>query len=313
MVPEAPRVVFSSAYEVPLGSHVFPTKKFRLVRERLLKEGVSPSLFVEAPAAKDEEVLTAHRPSYVEKLKKGTLSPVEIAQLELPYSEALVRAAWICVGGTRLACEIALEQRWAAHLGGGFHHAFSDHGEGFCVLNDMACAILTLQKKGAIQRALVVDLDLHQGNGTASIFRSASSVYTFSMHEENNYPFFKIPSRWDIGLPTGTKDAEYLTLLKDALSRIMAEWEGDLVLYQAGADPYFEDQLGGLSLTLEGLARRDELVFEACEAKKVPVCVVLGGGYAVNFNDTVAIHTQTVRSLLERAKKTVLHSHAEKK
>lgn len=307
---EGSRIVTSDLYEVKLGIHVFPTMKFRLVRERLLKEGVSSSLFVEAPMASDAEVLLVHERSYMEKLKRGALSAEEIARLELPYSEALVRASWVCVGGTRLACEIALKRQWAMHLGGGFHHAFADHGEGFCVLNDMACAIRSLQQRGMVRRVLVVDLDLHQGNGTASIFKTDPSVYTFSMHEENNYPFFKVPSRWDIGLPTGTGDGKYLTLLQEALSRIGREWESDLLLYQAGADPYCEDQLGGLSLTLEGLRKRDEEVFEFAERKKIPVCVVLGGGYALHPEDTVSIHAQTARSLLLRA--GCLHSHAEK-
>ena len=305
------RIVYSDAYEVPLEGHVFPTQKFRLVREKLLREGVDPSLFQEAPVATDEEILSVHSREYIEKLKRGTLSSMEMAQLELPYSGALVRAAWICVGGTRLASEIAKKQQWAIHLGGGFHHAFADHGEGFCVLNDMACAILALRKKVMAQRVLVVDLDLHQGNGTASIFQKDPAVFTFSMHEENNYPFFKVPGSWDIGLATGIKDTEYLDQLHKALSQLTHSWEGDFLLYQAGADPYCEDQLGGLSLTLEGLRQRDELVFEFAKEKRVPVCVVLGGGYAMNFEDTVEIHTQSARLLLSYAGD--LHPHAEKK
>lgn len=311
MSREGPWIVYSDAYEVRLGSHVFPTEKFRLVRERLLREGIPPSFFVEAPTARDEEVLLAHTSPYVEKLKRGTLSLAEIATLELPYSEALIRAAWMCVGGTRLACELALAQQWAIHLGGGFHHAFADHGEGFCVLNDMACAILCLQKRGVLRKALVVDLDLHQGNGTAAIFRNNPTVFTFSMHEENNYPLFKIPGSLDIGLATGTGDAAYLAQLRQHLSRIMNTWESELLVYQAGADPYCEDQLGGLALTLEGLRQRDEIVFKFAKSKKIPVCAVLGGGYAVRPEDTISIHTQTARSLLSYA--GCLQSHAEKK
>jgi acetoin utilization deacetylase AcuC-like enzyme len=202
---------------------------------------------------------------------------------------------WLCAGGTLGTARCALSEGVAVHLGGGFHHAFPDHGEGFCLINDVAIAIAALRRDGVLGRALVVDLDVHQGNGTAAIFAGVPEVFTFSMHQESNYPAWKPPSDLDLGLEDGVKDEEYLALLSRHLPDIVDAHEPELAVYLAGADPYAEDQLGGLALTRDGLRRRDALVLETCRERDVPVAVTLAGGYARREADTVAIHVATVR------------------
>jgi acetoin utilization deacetylase AcuC-like enzyme len=279
---------------------VFPTQKYRLVRDRLLAEcTVSSADLVEPAAASDEHIALVHTADYVEKIKTGTLSAEDELRLEVPFSPALRDAAWLCAGGTTLAGRLALEHGIAVHLGGGFHHAFADHGEGFCLINDVAIAIRVLQREGTIRRAAVVDLDVHHGNGTAAIFRVDPDVFTFSMHQENNYPSWKPPSDLDSGLEDGTGDTEYLALLEQHLADLFARHRPDLVLYLAGADPYRFDQLGGLGLTVEGLRRRDELVFERAMRAGVGVAVCLAGGYALSTDDTVKIHCNTVNAARE--------------
>jgi len=231
-------------------------------------------------------------------LKEGTLSDDEIRIMELPYSAEIVRASIICCGGTILAGRIALEDGIGIHLGGGFHHAFADHGEGFCVLNDIAVAIRVLKREGLVRRAIVVDCDLHQGNGTASIFAKDPDTFTFSIHQEDTYPFIKPASSLDIGLPDGAGDEEYLGALSKALSRSIPAFKPDFLLYVAGADPYRDDRLGGLSLSKEGLRVRDELVFGLAAGAGIPVAVVLAGGYAFRVEDTVGIHCNTVAAAL---------------
>ncbi len=293
-------IVWHGGYEVDIGSHPFPTRKYRLVRERLLREGVIlPADLVEAVPASDEQVGLVHTSEYVRKIKTGTLSAEEQLVLEVPFSPALREAAWITAGGSTLAGRLALgtdRPGRTLHLGGGFHHAFPDHGEGFCLINDVAIAIRTLQRERLVRRAAVVDLDVHHGNGTAAIFQSDPDVFTFSMHQERNYPAWKPPSDLDIGLDDGTADAEYLALLERHLTDLLARHRPDLVFYLAGADPYQLDQLGGLGLTLEGLRRRDELVFERLTRASVAVAVCLAGGYALRTEDTVEIHCNTVRA-----------------
>jgi len=289
-------VVWHPAYEVDIGPHVFPTAKYRLVKDRLLADGVITAADLERPAsAMDEDVLLVHTSAYVQKIMTGGLSIRERVTLEVPFSAALRAASWLCAGGSILAARRALAEGAAVHLGGGFHHAFPDHGEGFCLINDVAIAIQVLRRERRIRRALVVDLDVHHGNGTAAIFANDADVFTFSMHQENNYPAWKPPSDLDIGLPDGVRDAEYLALLEEALRRIVPEHRPDLAFYLAGADPYREDQLGGLGLTLDGLRHRDALVLGTCRRAGVPVAVVLAGGYARRPEDTVAIHCATVR------------------
>lgn len=289
-------VVWHPGYEVDIGPHVFPTAKYRLVRDRLLVEGaVAESDLVLAVAATDEQVRLVHTEEYVEKIRSGRLSLEERAVLEVPFSPALREASWLCAGGSILAARAALRDGVAAHLGGGFHHAFADHGEGFCLINDVAIAIQALRREGAIRRAVVIDLDVHHGNGTAAIFAAEPDVFTFSMHQENNYPAWKPPGDLDIALPDRIRDREYLELLESALERVLPTHQPELAFYLAGADPYLEDQLGGLGLTLDGLRRRDAVVLERCRHSGVPVAVVLAGGYAVNRDDTISIHCATIR------------------
>lgn len=296
------KLIYSDQYDLNLGSHVFPSIKYRLIKERVLRDGVArPEDFVEPPAASDDDVALVHHRDYIRKLQTGKLTYMEILRLEIPYSPELVRAVWLSAGGSILAGKLALQDRVSVNIGGGFHHAYPDHGEGFCVLNDIAIAIRSLQKSKAIERAMTVDCDVHQGNGTAAIFGGDPSVFTLSIHQENNYPYPKPPSSLDIDLPDRVDDDGYLAALGEGLDKTLREFEPQLMIYVAGADPYREDQLGGLKLTLEGLAKRDRLVFEKAGAKKIPVAVTFAGGYARKVEDTVTIHTNTIRIAREFA------------
>jgi acetoin utilization deacetylase AcuC-like enzyme len=300
--PRAPGlpVVWSSRYEVDIGAHVFPTVKYRLVRDRLLDEGiVAPDDLVEPAPATRDEVALVHTREYLAKVFSGTFTPIDAMRLELPFSDHLREASLLCCGGTILAGELALERGAAAHIGGGFHHAFAGHGEGFCLLNDVAVAPRVLQARGAVERVAVVDLDVHHGNGTAAIFADDPSVFTFSMHQEWNYPAEKPPGDLDVGLEDGTGNEAYLELLREHMAGILSSHRPDLVLYLAGADPYREDQLGGLALTLEGLRERDRTVFSMSRDAGAAVAVVLAGGYARDTDDTVEIHVNTVRAARE--------------
>jgi len=292
-------IVYSESYYVDIGDHVFPTKKYRLIRNRLIKEGViGEDDFLKPQIPKDEDILSAHTPTYLKKLKEGKLSREEVLTLELPYSKELVKASLLCCGGTILACRTAVKEGVGIHLGGGFHHAFSDHGEGFCVLNDIAIGIKNVMKDRLIEKALVIDCDLHQGNGTAAIFGNDKSVFTFSMHQENNYPFFKPKSDVDIGLKDGTRDNEYLAILKEEIPKIVSNLKPQLIVFVAGADPYREDQIGGLALTIDGLRKRDEFILSIARNYSIPIVVVLAGGYAYKQEDTVNIHYNTVMTAL---------------
>lgn len=289
------KLIYGEGYDLHLGAHVFPSQKFRLIHDRLLGDGIaSPEDFLAPEPATDADVLRVHSGDYVRKLKTGTLSPAEIMRLEVPYSKELIEACWLAAGGSILAGHCALADGWAANIGGGFHHACPDHGEGFCVIHDVAVAIRRLQSDRAIDRAMVVDTDVHQGNGTAEIFRGDASVFTLSIHQEHNYPHPKPPSTVDINLPDGIGDDEYLATLEKHLSRAFAGFSPQLLFYVAGADPYREDQLGGLALTIEGLARRDALVFDYAQRHGVPVASALAGGYARKLDDTVTIHANTI-------------------
>jgi acetoin utilization deacetylase AcuC-like enzyme len=296
------KIVHHAAYEVDIGRHVFPTRKYRLVRDQLLAEGtIAPGDLVEPAAASDADVGLAHTAAYIRKINTGALSADEQLALEVPFSAGLREASWICAGGSTLTGRLALEHGLAVHLGGGFHHAFAGHGEGFCLINDVAIAIRVLQRDGAVRRPAVVDLDVHHGNGTAAIFRDDPGVFTFSMHQQSNYPAVKPPSDLDDGLADGTGDDEYLARLRRHLGGLLERHRPDLVLYLAGADPYRMDQLGGLGLTIEGLRRRDELVFARARAAGAAVAAVLAGGYAVNASDTIEIHCNTVRAAVQAA------------
>jgi len=296
------KIVYSDQYDLNLGDHVFPSVKYKLTKERLLHDGVvKPEDIVEPEPASDEDVALVHHREYIRKLKTGTLSHVEILRLEIPYSPELVRAVWLSAGGSILAGRLALEDGAAVNLGGGFHHAFPDHGEGFCVLHDVAIAIRRLQKDQAIERAITVDCDVHDGNGTADIFAADDTVFTLSIHQLNNYPVPKPPSNLDINLADGVEDEEYLAELEHGLDHALREFRPDILYYIAGADPYREDQLGGLKLTLHGLEQRDRLVFQKARAKNIPVAVTLAGGYARHVEDTVRIHATSVRVAMEFA------------
>ena len=296
------RFVYSDQYDLNLGNHVFPSIKYRLIKEKLLRDGIAaPEDFVAPPAASDDDIALVHHREYIRKLQAGKLSYLEILRLEIPYSPELVRAVWLAAGGSILAGRLALGNGVGVNVGGGFHHAYPDHGEGFCVLNDVAIGIRKLQKEKAIERAMTVDCDVHQGNGTAAIFAGDHSVFTLSIHQENNYPYPKPASTLDINLRDGADDAEYLRELEKGLDQALAEFQPDLIAYVAGADPYRDDQLGGLKLSLEGLERRDRLVFEKAGARKIPVTVSLAGGYARRVEDTVQIHTNTIRVAKELA------------
>ena len=317
------KLVYSDDYYLPIGAHVFPAEKYRRVHDRLIETGlVEASDFVTPQPASDQDVLLVHTPAYVQKLKTGTLSAREELEMEVPFSPELVRAFWLAAGGSILAADYALQNRIAINIGGGFHHAFPDHGEGFCVIHDVAVAIRRMQRDDRITRAMTVDCDVHQGNGTAAIFAgvrvptgplpstSASTlspavpaelrnshggdVFTISLHQENNYPMWKPASSIDVDLPDGIGDDDYLAWLDNALSSGLRQFDPELICYIAGADPYREDQLGGLSLTIEGLKRRDELVFRVARVRNIPVMVTFAGGYAQRVEDTVTIHCNTV-------------------
>jgi acetoin utilization deacetylase AcuC-like enzyme len=290
------RFVYSPQYDLNLGDHVFPSQKFRLIRERLLAERVAePEDFLEPEPASDADLLLAHDPGWIKRLKTGTLSYVEILQLEIPWSEEMARAFILAAGGTTLAARRALTERVCYNVGGGFHHAFRAHGEGFCAINDIAVAIKVAQRDGLIHRAMVIDCDVHHGNGTASIFAKDPAVFTISVQQFNNYPAEKPPSTLDIHLKDGTGDEEYLQKLGDGIRFPIAEYRPELVVYVAGADPYQEDQLGGLRLTLDGLKARDELVIGEALKSGAAVAVVLAGGYARRVEDTVTIHCNTAK------------------
>ncbi len=317
------KLVYSDDYYLPIGSHVFPAEKYKCIHDRLLASGIAAlDDFVTPRPATDDDVLLVHTPQYVHKLKTGTLTALEQLELEIPYSPELVSAFWLAAGGSVQAADHALNDGVAISIGGGFHHAFPGHGEGFCMIHDVAVAIRCMQRDDKIRTAMTFDCDVHQGNGTAVIFSGthapgspvpsawgpvlnpnhpgrrrsahAEDVFTISLHQQNNYPSFKPPSSLDMNLPDGIGDDEYLACVGDALSLGLGKLKPDLLCYLAGADPYCEDQLGGLSLTIEGLKERDAIVFRLAKAEGIPVMVTLAGGYALKLEDTITIHSNTV-------------------
>jgi len=290
------QLVYSNEYwMVETGKHVFPLQKYRLVYESLLAMGAKKENFLRPRPAPDEDVLLVHTARYLERVKTGTLSHAELRALEIRYSPELVRFALLSVGGTVLAARKAIECGLAVHLGGGFHHAFPDHGEGFCLLNDVAVAARKMIEEKLARKVMVVDCDLHQGNGTAAALAGRKDIFTLSIHQMDIYPTEKPLSTVDVGLWAGDGDAKYLAELGAHIPRIYNEFRPDLAFYLAGADPYEKDQLGGLSLTKAGLKERDKVVIENARRLKIPVAVVLAGGYAAEIMDTVDIHLNTVR------------------
>ncbi len=289
------KVVYHPRYDLDLGTHVFPSQKFKMVHDALLEEGLADQAdFLLPEPAADEDVRRVHTPAYVQKLQTDSLTLSERMKLEIPVSELTVQAFWLSAGGSILAGREALRDGFGANLSGGFHHAYPGHGEGFCMLHDVAIAIRALQARGSIRTAMTVDTDVHHGNGTAAIFANDASVYTLSIHQENNYPMPKPPSDLDIGLKDGTRDAEYLDALEEGLIHSLKTMTPDLIFYVGGADPYREDQLGGLALTMEGLQKRDRLVFEHARRRGIPVASTMAGGYARRVVDTVRIHVNTI-------------------
>ncbi len=292
-------IVYSDRYHIDIGTHVFQTTKYALVRTALIERGfAAPADFVEPQPARWEDLALAHADDYLRKARTGGFTPAELAQLEMPWSETMVEGFRLMTGGTIVAARLAVGARrggaaFTAHLGGGFHHAFPAHGEGFCLFNDVAVAIRVLQREGAIARAAVVDCDVHHGNGTATVFGSDPSVFTFSIHQQANYPAFKPPSTLDVGLPDGTGDHVYARALEQALPKVLGS-RPDLLFFLAGADPFIQDQLGGLNLTFDGLRLRDHLVLHAAVGAGIPVVIVLAGGYARRVEDVVAIHVATL-------------------
>ena len=324
------RIIYSPRYAIDLGLHVFPTEKYRLVRDALVERGVArePDIIEPATATWDELALV-HTAEYLQRMRDAALTPEDVAQLELPWSQEMVDGFRLMTGGTIAAARRATNRDWPTnreshtnpqaptnpesltnpespipnpvtiHLGGGLHHAFPNHGEGFCPFNDVAVAIRVQQARG-IERHAVVDLDVHHGNGTAFIFESDPRVFTFSMHQQHNYPMWKPRGSLDIGLPDGARDDSYLRELEGALPAVMAH-QPECVFYLAGADPYEDDQLGGLRLTKHGLRQRDRMVIESVRAAGVPLVIVLAGGYARRVEDTVAIHVGTIEETLNRS------------
>ena len=289
-------LVHHEGYELDLGRHVFPSRKYRLIRWRLLEEGFAHDEdFLEPAPASDEELLLVHSVDWVRKLKFGALTSQDIARLEIPCSPRTVEAFCLAAGGSILAGRLALQHGIGFNVGGGFQHGFRDHGEGFCAINDVAVAVRTLQREGSIKTAMVVDCDVHHGNGTAAIFAHDESVFTLSVHQFDNYPLEKIPSDIDVHLPDRTDDVEYCARLEAALRSAFAQFHPDLLVYVAGADPYYQDQLGGLTLTFGGLWTRDWLVIETALRHGSAVAVTLGGGYALHLLNTVTIHINTAK------------------
>ena len=303
------RVVYSPRYHIDIGSHVFPTIKYQLLHRELTTRG--GYTFVEPAPLSWEDLALVHTAEYLEKVRTGDFTFAEIAQIEMPWAPAIVEGFRLMSGGTLLAARHALEpddtsqithhkshMGLGLHIGGGFHHAFANHGEGFCLFNDVAVSIRRLQREQSITRAAIIDCDVHHGNGTAMIFDQDPTVFTFSIHQQHNYPAFKPRGSLDIGVDDRMQNVEYLTKLRQALPRVLA-FDPEIVFYLAGADPYEDDQLGGLALTVEGLHERDRLVFSACHAANVPVVLTLAGGYARRIEETVSIHRRTFEAARE--------------
>jgi acetoin utilization deacetylase AcuC-like enzyme len=299
----AVRAFYSDHFVLPLPEgHKFPMAKYSRLRERILAEGIiSPDDLQEAPAASWEDLLLVHQPGYVDAVANGTVAPDIQRRIGFPWSPPMVERSRRSVGATIAAARVAVDEGTAANLAGGTHHAFADRGEGFCVFNDVAVGARVLQRDQHAGRIAVIDLDVHQGNGTAAIFSGDASVFTFSMHGEKNFPFRKELSDLDVALPDGTGDDDYLALLGRHLPEVLNRHQPDFVFYLAGADPYEGDRLGRLKLTIEGLRRRDEMVMAACTRASLPVAITMSGGYATDVDAIVTIHANTIRTACHSA------------
>jgi acetoin utilization deacetylase AcuC-like enzyme len=300
-MPDRVPVVWSARYGCDIGTHVFPTAKFEATYRALVASGdVEAGADLSPPPVTRALLELAHEPAYLDDLEALRWTP-RTQYSELPLSRQIVDAFALGASGTAQAARLALAHGAAAHLGGGLHHAYAGHAEGFCYINDLAVAACAMRAEGLVQRIAIVDLDVHQGNGTAHIFRREPEVFTLSLHQENNYPMPKEFGDLDIGLDDGTGDEDYMAALVPALERVWA-FAPELVLYQAGADPYRDDQLGGLALSLEGLEARDRAVLEGCARRGIAAVTTLGGGYARRLEDTVRIHATTSRLALAVAR-----------
>lgn len=291
------KLFYADHFVLPLPpGHRFPMEKYRMLRERLWASGeFATTDFVEPLAASFTELTRAHAPDYVLRVERGELTPAELKLIGFPWSVQMVERSKRSSGATIAACRAAMEDGAAANLAGGTHHAFYDRGEGFCVFNDAAIAARAMQSEGLVTNVAVIDCDVHQGNGTAAIASGDTSIFTFSIHGARNYPFRREhPSDLDIDLADGTGDEDYLAALDAGLMQLFTRFSADLVIYLAGADPYADDRLGRLKVSMAGLQRRDETVFARCAQKRLPVAVAMAGGYARKIEDTVAIHANTV-------------------
>ena len=291
------KIYYTDHYVLPLPpGHRFPMQKYALLRERVQAAGLAgEDGLLLPPAATDEEILRAHDPRYLARVVGGTLSPEEQKRIGFPWSPQMVERSRRSSGATLAAARAALHDGVGVNLAGGTHHAFRDRGEGYCVFNDAAIAALALQAEGRIRRAVIIDCDVHQGNGTASILAGDSAVFTFSIHGANNFPFTKEQSDLDIELPDGTGDAAYLEALEQCVCHALSAAQADLALYLSGADAFEGDRLGRLGLSKAGLSARDRLVFELCQSAGIPVAVAMAGGYGRRIEDTVDVHFETVR------------------
>jgi acetoin utilization deacetylase AcuC-like enzyme len=294
------KLYYTDKFELPLPpGHRFPIQKYALLRERVMASGLVPPEWLQMPhAATDREIVRVHDPAYLDRVKTGELTVKEVRRLGFPWSPELVERSCRSVGGTLAACRAALDEGWGVNLAGGTHHAFPDHGKGYCVFNDSAVAARAVQADGRARRILILDCDVHQGDGTAVIFRGDPTVFTFSIHGEKNYPFHKQESDLDVALPDGANDSVYLAALEQGLRQALQRSRPELIIYLAGADPYEDDRLGRLALSKAGLAERDRMVFDQCRRAGLPVAVTMAGGYARTVEDTVDIHFETVRLAL---------------
>ncbi|MBE7473254.1 MAG: histone deacetylase [Anaerolineae bacterium] len=296
------KIFYTDHFVLPLPpEHRFPMQKYALLRQRVVESGlIAPENMRVPPAASDAEIIRAHDSDYLRRVQHGLLTPQEIRRIGFPWSPEMVERSRRSAGATIAACRAALEDGFAANLAGGTHHAFHDMGQGFCVFNDSAIAARAMQAEGRAQRVIIIDCDVHQGNGTASILADDPTIFTFSIHGAKNFPFHKERSDLDVELEDGAADAAYLAALEKGLKQALALAQADLAIYLAGADPFVGDRLGRLALTKAGLAERDRLVFDYCQAAGLPLAITMSGGYAPQIEDIVDIHFQTIRAAVER-------------
>ena len=295
------KVFYSDHFVLPLPEgHRFPMVKYSMLRERVARDGIrGPGELSTPRAVTDQEILRAHDPDYLKRVVSGTLTQKEMRRIGFPWSKKMVERSRRASGGTLSACLAALDEGFAANLAGGTHHAFSNRGEGYCVFNDSAIAARAVQAAGLAKRVVVIDTDVHQGNGTAAILTGDPSVFTFSIHGAKNFPFHKEESDLDAPLPDGAGDTEFLATLERGLQAALDAADADLAIYLAGADPFEGDRLGRLSVTKSGLAERDRIVLETCRERAIPVAVTMAGGYAREVQDTVDVHFQSIRRAAE--------------